>query len=527
MSWVSGFFGGLTRVRSAIIDFVVVGSLAAFLAIAVLDIRESKVIIEEIGLPEKMQKLGYSEKIASIRLWDAMVRLNDETLEQTDFDRKTPFLSESEQLDISEPQTGLSLSALVAAVRQAVGLERRRVAGEFVCGEAACELRLRVFNGERVARISNGPLRQLNDAALDQYFDKAALRVLQELDPMLVAEYLNGRDDAKAESLAETIYFTGNGDSGRAAALLVQINGTQRDDAAIQRWVEISQAETGGASAGYWKAIALALKVPAMRSGNHRLDEANRALEEADKAFEATLTGPSRSNRLGYLYWSAIRRELGDGVDALAKLKAVEPWSTNDASYLAQRGFLEAMTGDIKKSENTFIRATSIRQSDYIYEYWGWALESTDLKRAREMYAKAAALNPRNPMAFHDWGRTLAAEGSHGEAVGKFWRATRRDPENAFAYFDWAKSLAALGKNDEAARRYARAFKINPHLPDYFPDAVELYKQSITSLVEGVGPTDCAKFQALAEEFAASVPLGDGTGPGSQVGSATSACPSP
>ena len=139
-------FSALTALRTFLVDVLVIGSVSGIALFIYLELSRDTIIIDEIGLPKPLLDMGYTGQIASVRLWDALQRINDETALRTDFDEQTPWLTESEQIKFTEPQTGISLQGVVQLLGRLDG-SSRRIAGDFVCGDPECtpdkiELRL-------------------------------------------------------------------------------------------------------------------------------------------------------------------------------------------------------------------------------------------------------------------------------------------------------------------------------------------------------------------------------------------------
>ena len=51
-----------------------------------LEVFGDEIVIEEIEVPESLTKMGYSGQVASLRLWDALQRITEETKKNSDLD---------------------------------------------------------------------------------------------------------------------------------------------------------------------------------------------------------------------------------------------------------------------------------------------------------------------------------------------------------------------------------------------------------------------------------------------------------
>jgi tetratricopeptide (TPR) repeat protein len=485
--------------------------VALLLIVTISDVLADNIVIDEISIPEALEKLGYTEQIASLRLWDAIQRINEETADRTDLDRKTPLLTESQKLEITEPETGLSLRSVTQVVRKVLGIDERRIAGEFVCGDAACtpgkaQLLLRVFQDGQVHRVSGGPIGDWSEHRLDDYFYEVAMQVLEVVDPIVTAENLNGIDNDRAMRIAEAIVDSRGAERARAATLLVQINASQGNHVAAESWSRRVD-EISWVGSEHWRGIALLNRAVAMRyslvtvnngvSVEDLLHAAVRHFERADNVDLAY------RNYLTIFYWGVALEELGQFPEAAEKFAVINEMRPDDHEALIHLGYTLYRSDKPDLGAARFAQAASKRESDNAYDWWGIALmETGDYEQALEKFDRAVELNPRNGYALHRMGIALQIRGEHEEAIRKFWRATRRNPDNRFAYLDWGISLAALGRHEEAVRRYATAVSLDPNFQlalDGWAASVEALKLAIIG-TEGsatAGAAECEKLKRL------------------------------
>ncbi len=107
---------------------------------------------------------------------------------------------------------------------------------------------------------------------------------------------------------------------------------------------------------------------------------------------------------------------------------------------------------------------------------------------AREYFAKAAKLDPKNADAWHDLGMSCKNLGKTAEAAKALAKATELRPKTPSWWFDYAETLQWLDKRPEAEHAWQRVIELLP--PD---DArVRQAKTSIARNLAAQGQTDRA-----------------------------------
>ncbi|MFQ5566900.1 MAG: tetratricopeptide repeat protein, partial [Paracoccaceae bacterium] len=318
-------------VRSVVVNALLLVSLFAIIGFTVAELRRKVVVIEPIQLPATLLKLGYSEDVAAFRLWDEVVRINQST--PTAKDRVT-LLPASQRMDFEAPGAGISLQAVVHVLRPFIGLEETRIAGEFICATTYCKpegpaLRLRVFRNDGMKIISLPPIGdQTNEAEVGRYFHKAALALLAELDPYLVAFYHYQTDKAVAR---------------RAALRLTGSTNPQR------KW-----------------ALNL-LGVIAADSGDH-----DAAIDWYQRAIAAAETDEFA---IAYANWGDSLRALGDLDGAIVKYRRATELDPENAFYYTNWGNALSDKGDLEGAVAKYTQATKIDPGNvFAYNNWGNAL---------------------------------------------------------------------------------------------------------------------------------------------------------
>jgi tetratricopeptide (TPR) repeat protein len=89
-----------------------------------------------------------------------------------------------------------------------------------------------------------------------------------------------------------------------------------------------------------------------------------------------------------------------------------------------------------------------------------------EIARAREAYARAAGLRPRDPTPVFNLGNLLLREGRPAQAAEYFRRAANLDPSHAKAWFNLAHAQEQSGQPREALESLRRAARADPHFAD-------------------------------------------------------------
>jgi tetratricopeptide (TPR) repeat protein len=364
--------------------------------------------------------MGYSEDVAAFRLWDDVMLINDST--PTAKDRVT-LLPSSQQMDFEAPGAGISVQMVLRILRPFFGLDQTRITGEFLCTTEDCAreslaLRLRVFRGGTMRIISLPTIgEETGGGDIDAYFHAAALELLRELDPYVVAFFLYQTDKAAAE---------------REALQLVGPTHPQR------KW-----------------ALNLLGFIAADR-GDY--DEAIGFYQRAITADETEGFAIAHTN------WGDALRAKGDYDEAIEHYQqalAIDPRHS-----VAYSGWANALAdkGDMAAALEMHARAAEVDpESAFAYAHWGNALyTSGDLDGAIEKYSRATEIDPTYALGYYNWGVALEAKGDRDGAIAKYIRATELDPEDAGAITSWALVLRAKGDLDGALERFAQAAAIEP-----------------------------------------------------------------
>lgn len=413
----------LTALRTLTIDVAIIAFVGGILWVTISDLRGDQTVIEEIALPEKLTKMGYSGRVASLRLWDAMQRIIEETAETTDFEETALLQTASEQLEITEPESGLSLRGLSQLVRKVLRIEQDRIAGDFVCADLKCTpeqvtLRLRIFKDGRVHRIETPPIGDArSEQELSAYFEQAALDALRVVDPMLVAEYLNAKYHESAEEAAEAVIGADREHGARAATLLVQLHSSSGNMAEAYRWKE-RVAELAPADETYWSGIAATTLGWSHKYANSS-GKAEERFREALAIFKRAR--PRRPDKPLVHYWTGMA------------LMGIEEHDLASASF---EKFV-----DLEPDDPAGLTA------------WGWALyERGEAHDAAEKYAQALIISRFKEEIHLGWADALYRVRRYEEAIDHYEDASHLNPELAEPYYGLGLSYLALMDVKRAAQ---------------------------------------------------------------------------
>jgi tetratricopeptide (TPR) repeat protein len=402
------FAATLTGVRTFFVDVIVIAAVAGFAAFLLLDaLLNRHIVIEEIGLPKPIEDMGYTGQIASLRLWDALHEVNEKVRRHTDLEEETPLLAERSQIEITAPGTGMSLGDLRGLVDRVFGTNRR-ISGEFVCLDPKCEeevrLLLRVVDGGEVHRIEGGVLRvDAKPMPLDEYFEDIGRRVLEVAHPILMGEYYNGRDDAKAEAILKHIVDQADDDpsaekhAARAMTVLGQMHLAAGDLPDARTWLHRAVARA------YVHDHAMAATARTL------LGEVEVWDDNADVAEAA---------------WR----------DAIKRFELVPVHEADSVLALLWRGFALERLGD------------SLEMRGFRY-----AANSVFFEPAKASYHRVMTLHPDNLGGHVYLGTLLYSLGEDTEAEEVFLAAAERFPDEAMVHVAWGNALISKGRGEKAA----------------------------------------------------------------------------
>ena len=453
---------GLAAVRSFTLTVLLVGALFGVIGFTIAELRRDVVVIDPIRLPGQLKDMGYSEEVAALRLWDAVVEVNESTPTIKD---RISLLPASQRVDFEAPGAGMSMQTIVRMLRRFLDLDETRIAGEFICASTECattnlSLRLRVFRNDRMKLIHMPTLSAVvgEDAGtdgVDRYFAATALELLRELDPYLVAFHLYQDDPIAAER--EALKLIGPSDPQRkwALNLLGLIAADRRDYAAavdlFERAIEADQD----------------FAVAYLNWGNALLDygDPDGAIQKFDRSI-----GLDDESWLAHMAWGNALAKKGLLDPAIEKYAEAAKLAPEVAEIQNKWGNALFNNGDLDGAIAKYALASELDPTDAIAVFnWGVALsEKGDNGGAIQKFIRTTELDPTDAGAFVRLGLALQAQGDLRGATQNFTRATELDPTNAIAFNSLGAALGNLGQLDRAAQSFTRATAIDPTFRDAY-----------------------------------------------------------
>jgi tetratricopeptide (TPR) repeat protein len=447
----------LSALRSFTLTALLLGSLLAVIAFTAAELRRDVVVIDPIRLPESLKKMGYSEEVAALRLWDAVAKINAATPTVKD---RVALLPATQRVDFEAPGAGMSMQTIVRMMRRFLDVGETRIAGEFICESEACEpqslaLRLRVFRNEGMEIIYLPPVGELSEnKEIDRYFENAALELLRQLDPYVVAFYLYQTDKAAAEREAVQLIGPTDPQLKWALNLLGLIANSKGDYAAAQEWYRRAAIADPGSefSLAYinWGDTLL-------QTGDHK-----GAIAKYKRAAEL-----DPESTLAVTSWGVALMNAGDFGGAISKFARAAEISPLEASIYNSWGAVLARTNDQDGAIEKFRLASELAPNDPQAHFnWGYALKRKgDFEAAAVKFARVVELDPQDAMALNEWGSTLRRIGDMEGAIAKFQRAAEVAPEDSSAFNNWGDVLGVMGDLEGAIAQFAHAREINPKDP--------------------------------------------------------------
>jgi len=186
-----------------------------------------------------------------------------------------------------------------------------------------------------------------------------------------------------------------------------------------------------------------------------------RRLEEAAQKFWVALARapnqPELHNNLGHVF------QLQQQYD-LALLEFREAIAERREYSLAYHNEAEALTaqGKYKEAETLWQRATDVDQGDvYAHEHWcALLVQEGAFARALDRCYGAVKI-AGSAIAYHSYGKALAAHGRYSEAVAAYLEALKRDSGAASVYSDLGGAYQRLKRSADADVSLAKAREIS------------------------------------------------------------------
>lgn len=441
---------GSTRLRKVILNIAFVLAILIFLPILASQFLRNPVLIEPIAVPETLSERGMTPEVMASRLWDG---LRDATRLAGTSKASVDAIPNSQRVQFSVPDVGLSMDSIVRQTRQFFNLHQTRIAGEFVCADAACapegmRLRLRVLRG--TSEVIDLP--PVGNRDLRSYFTAAAVQVLSILDPFVAVSAISGTEPVRATALARRLIRQHHPDAKWAHNLIGNISSIA--------------ADYRPALAEYRAALALdptfdiaqANAARALRQLGDPL--ASRAEYDAINARKPDMPDVVE----GYAELAIGAGNLDEGITLLEKAAALDPTGPH---YFARIGEVEFARGNIEMAYDWFGKSLAIDPAYALAltPLFTAKLTAMDFTGGEELLRRAADYEPDSAEVQGLHGAALSFLGRHAEALAAFDRALAITPDDPVLLYQSANMLQNLDRQADSIVRLDRAIALDPYAP--------------------------------------------------------------
>ena len=192
-----------------------------------------------------------------------------------------------------------------------------------------------------------------------------------------------------------------------------------------------------------------------MGAAYYKKNDYMNAIASLKKALEENPRDSEAEQLLGLSYYLAGRP--AEAIPALEKVQTWYPSANVDASYIL--GICYIQTKDYPNARKAFARMFDVPvESAASYLFTARMLLRQDFGPVAEEYAhKAAALDPKLPLAHELLGELCLYHSQIEEAIAEFQKELELNPGYAPAYYKLADSYSRVQKYDEAERLLQRS----------------------------------------------------------------------
>jgi tetratricopeptide (TPR) repeat protein len=452
-----------TSIRSVFLNALFLVAIVVIVPVLVSQFWRDEVIIEPIAVPEALTEQGLTADVAASRVWDGL----QDTIAQAHTSKESIIsLPDSRRVEFSFPDSGFSIESLVFHLRRLVNAYETRVAGEFVCSNAACDrsgmrLRLRVIRSG-VELIDLPPIGNQSER---EYFAEAGSRVLSILDPFVALAALSQTQPVKATTLARRLIRSHHKDA-RWAHNLVGL-------------IRIDQGETPAAIDEFLAALALDPAFAQARAnlGSALLRQGDLVGAEAEFAKVLAAKGDDVWALQGMANLALARNEPQQAIDNLLKAADADPVNP---LYFAKAGKIELDRGNKADGQKLLMRSLEL-DPGYLPAFAFLAamqLADGDNEAAEKIYRDAADYAPDDADAQASHGRMLAILHKWPEAAARYERATALEPANAAYWLEYARCLTSMGKPEAALTALPKALALAPDDASIFLAMANAYRDT-------------------------------------------------
>lgn len=198
---------------------------------------------------------------------------------------------------------------------------------------------------------------------------------------------------------------------------------------------------------------------------NEKLDKADTALENYRKAIEVD----PLNMRANFLYAALILKQ-GRKEEAEKVFTTVldrDPGNIEAIAQLARFYEEQGRLGDALKEYARIIELAPGKIDGYVGR-GAVLLRQNGISQAKEMFGKAAALQPENPNVLFRLGQAAHLEGDYKTAEASLTTALARDPYHWEAHLYLGMAFAGQGKYDQALVEYQKTIDVNQNAGEAF-----------------------------------------------------------
>lgn len=469
---------GSTRLRKVILNMAFVLAILIFIPILASQFLRSPVLIEPIAVPKALAERGMTAEVVASRLWDGLRDAN--ALARTS-KASVDAIPNSQRVQFSVPDVGLSMDSIVRQTRRFFDVYETRIAGEFVCADAACApegmaLRLRVLRGTSEV-IDLPPVGQQN---LRQYFTGAAIQVLSILDPFVAVSAISETEPVRATALARRLIRQHHPDAKWAHNLIGNLRSTAGD--------------YRPALAEYRAALALDPQFTIAQTNAARalrqLGDPVASRAEYDLIRARIPQSPEVQE--GYAELAIGAGEIDAAVEYLKRAAELDPTSPH---YFARIGEVEMARDNIDAAKDWFTRSLAIDPAYplALSPMFTLLAAGLDLEGGEALLRRAANFEPDSAEVHALHGAALTFLDRPAEALAAFDRALDITPDDAELLYQSANMLQNLDRQADAVERLNRAIALDPYNP------APIFSRGTSLAITGHNAEARADFQGVLE----------------------------
>jgi tetratricopeptide (TPR) repeat protein len=468
--------------------FINIGFFAAMLLLipaVASQFSASAVVIEPIAVPESLVARGITPEVAANRLWDGL----QDFARTASVARSTIVaIPNSQRVEFSLPDTGISIDSVSKQVRQFFGLYETHIAGEIICDTSDCApegLRLRLRIIRATTEIVDLP--PIGNRSEPDYFRDAAAGVFDVLDPFvaIAARAITDPEGAAARARSLTL---GNhtdakwahnllGDIARAAGDTDDAIADYRAALALDASFNIARinlaralAESGdfpAADTTLTEATALEPQAPSLPTARAEIALAKGDREAAITAFLAAAqlapVDPAPLVRAGEL-----ELQLGQTAAGMAHLEEALDLDPGHTDALRLLGEAYRADGDLAAAERLFKDWAEYvpGSADAHLALAELLLERNDPEGAAEHYDRLVTLDPANFDYATARTQVLLELGRYPQAVDGLTPFADAETPNPAAVLLLARVQHQAGRTEKAVERYRQFLALLPEAPE-------------------------------------------------------------